>query len=106
MPEELLQDNPLVVIGDEDVVLGFHALGLKAYAVKEQKEFKLILEEIVREKSAVCLVQDNIYTSLQNEIDNYRSLPLHIFIPFAKGAKNTLLDNLVKDIRLRATGTF
>lgn len=106
MPEVLSLDNPLVIIGDEDVVLGFVALGFKVYAVKEPQEFNLALDEVVRQKVGVCLVQDNIYNLAQDQINSYRNLALPIFIPFTKSAKTALLDNIVKDIRLRATGTF
>lgn len=106
MPEGRLADNPLVAVGDEDVVLGFEALGFKIYSIKDPQEFKVALDDILDKKPAVCLVQDDIYTASQDLINNYRSLPLPVFIPFSKGVKTDLLDNIVRDIRLRATGAF
>jgi len=106
MPEETRLDKPLAVIGDEDAVAGFKALGFKVYAVKEPQEFSVILDKTVNEKFAICLVQDNLYQALESRINSYRHLALPIFIPFAKDAKMVLLDNVVKSIRLRATGTF
>lgn len=106
MPESVSLEKPLVIIGDEDVVVGFQALGFKAYAVKEPQEFKLALDEIIKEASAVCLVQDELYRAQEDQINSYKKLPLPIFIPFAKDTKNALLESIIKDIRLRATGTF
>jgi len=106
MPENIPQVEPLVIIGDEDLVLGFQALGFKVYSIKEKSEIKAVLEEIVSKKSLLCLVQDNIYRAAEGEINNYRALLQPIFVPFAKNEKAALVDDLVKDIKLRATGAF
>ncbi|KPK39660.1 MAG: hypothetical protein AMJ78_08145 [Omnitrophica WOR_2 bacterium SM23_29] len=106
MPDELLLENSLAIIGDEDVVLGFEAFGFKVYSLKEPQQFKAILAEVLKEKAAVCLLQDDIYNSVQDEINSYRSLPLPVFIPFSKTGQADLLDNIIKDIKLKATGTI
>ena len=106
MPEELLLDNPLAVIGDEDLVLGFRALGFRAYVVKETQTFKTILAEIIQNKTGICLVQEDVYIRYREDIDNYRNLSFPIFIPFSKTAQTGLLDSMVKAIRLKATGAF
>ena len=105
MPESISLEKPLVIIGDEDVVVGFQALGFKAYTLKEPQEFRAVLDEIVNQKAAVCLVQDNLYRGQEDQLNSYKNLPLPIFIPFTKDAKNALLESIIKDIRLRATGT-
>lgn len=106
----MLKENssikPLAIIGDEDMILGFQALGFKIYPLKDQPEFKTILDEIVRTNTAICLVQDNIYRMQQDQINEYRKLPFPIFIPFSKIAKTDLLESIIKDIRLKATGVF
>lgn len=106
MPSEAHLEKPFAIVGDEDVVLGFRALGFKVYAIKELEEFSKVLDEVVSQGPAVCLVQDNIYRALEDQINSYKNLALLIFIPFTKDAKTALLDQIVKDIRLRATGTF
>lgn len=98
MPEE----NNLVILGDEDVVLGFRALGFKIYTA----EFEKALDEIVEAKTGICLVQDNIYKQQEEKINSLRRLALPIFIPFTKDSRLDLLDSIVKDIRIRATGAF
>lgn len=105
MPEEKYLNNTLAVVGDEDVVLGFRALGFRVYPVSGTAESKATLEEIVQEKCAVCLVQDNVYLTVQEEINKYKNLPLPVFIPFSKTSQTDLLKKAVRDLRLRATGT-
>jgi len=102
MPE----DNPLVIIGEEDIVSGFKALGFKPYGIKEPKEFKTALDEAMSENPAICLVQEDIYLALEAQIKSYKNLALPVFIPFAKSGDMDFLNNIIKDIRLRATGTF
>jgi vacuolar-type H+-ATPase subunit F/Vma7 len=106
MPEDIALDNPLAIIGDDDAVLGFKALGLKVYAISKLQDYKKHFDEIVSDKIAICLVQDDIYRENLEIINSYKSLPLPIFIPFSKSARNELLDIMVKDIRLKATGAF
>lgn len=106
MPKEDTSDNPLVIVGKEDVVLGFSALGFKTYALKNEQELKSTLDEIVQSKAAICLVEDNFYRIAYAQINNYRQLPLTVFIPFSKTHQTDLLDEMIKEIRLKATGAF
>jgi vacuolar-type H+-ATPase subunit F/Vma7 len=106
MPEERYCDKPFAIIGEEDLVLGFQALGFRVYPARDEGQTKAALTEVLLEKAAICLVQDNLYQGAKEEIDNYRNLPLPIFIPFAKDTGMSLLESMVKDLRLRAIGTF
>ncbi|MDD5004986.1 MAG: V-type ATP synthase subunit F [Candidatus Omnitrophica bacterium] len=106
MLKETSLEKKLAIAGHEDIVTGFKALGFNVYPVKEAEDFKKALEEIVQQNSAVCLVQDDIYRAAEAEINNYKHLAFPIFIPFAKDFKMNSLDTIVKDLRLRATGTF
>lgn len=106
MLEALSRELPLAIIGEEDVVLGFKPLGFSVYVVEEQRQVESIIEEVIRQKNAVCLMQDNIYRAAQDLINNYKNLPLPVFIPFSKGARTDLLDNILRDIRIRAIGAL
>ena len=105
MTEETLK-NPLSIIGEEDIIKGFSALGFKTYTLTQPEGFKPILEEVIQKNMLVCLVQDNIYTAVKEQIDAYKNLAFPVFIPLAKSTKINLLDNIAKEIRLRATGAF
>lgn len=102
----MLTERPLAIIGDEDIVLGFKALGFKVYPIKESEQLDTTLDEIVTGEIAICLVQEDIYKARLDKIDSFRNLAQPIFIPFDKFAKMSLLETIVKDIRLRATGAF
>jgi vacuolar-type H+-ATPase subunit F/Vma7 len=90
-------DNPLAIVGEEDIVSGFQALGFKVYTD---------LNAALADKPAICLVQDEIYRQSEDLISSYRQAAIPAFIPFGKNAEMSLLEKIVRDIRLRATGTF
>jgi len=106
MPESALGHQPLVIIGKKDSVSGFSALGFKVYAVEQALQFKELLGEIVGNKPSICLVEEDVYRNAQEEIRAYKNLPLPIFLPFSSRGSSRALNDLVKDIRLRATGTI
>jgi vacuolar-type H+-ATPase subunit F/Vma7 len=86
----------LAIVGDEDIAAPFRALGFETLSS---------LAEAVKKNYAVCLVQDNIYKAEKIFISNYRNSYTPVFIPFSRDGSTALLDTLLKDIRLRATGT-
>lgn len=106
MPDTKASDKPLVIVGDEDIVMGFQALGFQVYPLKEESDFTKILDEIVEKKAAVCLIQEEIYRANQELINKYKSLALPVFMPFGGNGKSNLLDIIIKDIRLKATGAL
>jgi len=104
MPDTLAADKALAIIGDEDVILGFKALGFNTYLPGGVEDLKTILGNLVKENCAICLIQDDYYKTAQGDIDYFRILPLPVFIPFSKDGSMAGLKRTVKDIRLRATG--
>ena len=122
LDEKNLEKNfAFAIIGEEDVVLGFEALGFKVYpvrnltadgkliisnGVREPQDFNAVLADATSQEIAIYLVQENIYRAQESQINSYRNFALPVFIPFSKDAKTPLLDTIIKDIRLRATGTF
>ena len=96
--------QPLAIFGSEAVILGFKALGFHIYPVNDATEFKAVLPAAVEQGAVVCLVEESLYQGSLFEIGRYRNLPWPIFIPFARDGKTDLLDKLVKEIRLKATG--
>jgi vacuolar-type H+-ATPase subunit F/Vma7 len=101
MPEK----TALAIIADEDIVLGFKALGFKVHAVKDLQGSGVALDEAVQAGCAICLVQDNIYRHLESQINRFKQMAWPIFVPFARDAGMDCLGQIVKDIRLKATGT-
>ena len=58
------------------------------------------------QKPAICLVQDNFYRILEDYINDFENLALPVFIPFSKKGKLDLVDDMARDIRIRATGAL
>jgi vacuolar-type H+-ATPase subunit F/Vma7 len=105
MPEQI-NENALAILGNPDVVLGFKALGFAVYPSQNAEDWPRLVDKIVSERAAICLVEEQIYLLIRDKINSYRQLPLPIFIPFAKDKRTETLDSITKEIRLRATGTF
>jgi len=102
MPE----NNSLAIIGDQDIVLGFAAMGFKVYALEEKDAPGRVLEEVAASDCAICLVQENLYQAKTAQIKTYGKMPLPVFIPFSKDQGTGLLNKIIKDIRIRATGAL
>lgn len=105
MPEELF-NTKIAVAAEEDLALGFEALGFTIYPLKAPKDFNSIIDKIVEDKTAICLVQDNVYNACAEKINSYRQLSLPVFVPFSKDTKSIILDDILKKIRLKATGAL
>lgn len=106
MPEGLFNDRPLAIVAEEDLVLGFAALGFQVYPIRQEQEFPATLEQVLTGKAMVCLIEDKLYRAEGSLLNKYKSLPYPIFIPFTKDSEMKLLEGIIKDIRLRATGKF
>lgn len=110
--EPVLWEGPLAVIGEEDKVAGFQALGFKVYPLKPPAEFKDILEQTALRQCVVCLVQDDVYRREEERINSYRNVLTPVFIPFSSDVDLSAakpqgeLEKIMQAIRLRATGTY
>jgi vacuolar-type H+-ATPase subunit F/Vma7 len=105
MPEEIF-NHKIAVAAEEDLAMGFAALGFSIYPLKAPEDFKSIVDKLIKENIAICLVQDDAYNANIEKINSYRQLSLPIFVPFSKDADKILLDDILKDIRLKATGAL
>ena len=106
MPDQAGPLGPLVIIGKPDVVMGFKALGFAVCASDDDAQSAEYLHATVAAGAAICLVQDTVYQAHHDIIDAYKHLPLPVFIPFSDKDRTALLDQMVRDIRLKATGAL
>ena len=86
--------------------MGLQVLGFKAYAVSSKEEILTALEEIARAHCALCLVQENVYSLAKEQFDAYKSQPLPVCITFSKDGNMELLEGLLRETKLKATGAF
>jgi vacuolar-type H+-ATPase subunit F/Vma7 len=96
--------HALAIFGAEAVVQGFKALGFHPYPVADAAEFRTVLPAAVAEGAIVCLVEEDLYHDAAADLGRFKNLPWPIFIPFARDGRTGMLDKLVKEIRLKATG--
>ncbi|MBM3254722.1 MAG: hypothetical protein FJZ08_00245 [Candidatus Omnitrophica bacterium] len=106
MPNEDISGETLAIIGTPDLVLGFRALGFHVYPVNNKEETEVALADSVQKGCAVCLVEEEFYGLSSERIGSFRELPLPVFIPLSSEDKSAVLEGMVRDIRLRATGKF
>ncbi|MFH0738477.1 MAG: V-type ATP synthase subunit F [Candidatus Omnitrophota bacterium] len=106
MLKEDISGKTLAIIGAPDLVLGFGALGFQVYAADNKEGTEAALLDSVQKGSAVCLVQEELYRLARERINSFRDLPFPVFIPLSSKDKSAVLEEMVKDIRLRATGKF
>ena len=104
MPKEL--EKSLAIVGNDDIIMGFRALGFMVYPVKEPLGFRAALADIMQKKVAVCLVEESLYQANVAEINKVRNVPLPVFMPFSKNNQTHILDTIVSAVKLRATGTL
>jgi vacuolar-type H+-ATPase subunit F/Vma7 len=96
----------LAIIGNGDIVSGFKALGFTAYAAESQDECRAASQEILSAAPCICLVQEDLFEAAEARRQQYKGSGIFIFIPFAKDAEGGMLDRMVRDIKLRATGAL
>lgn len=107
MPEKVVLDAPLAIVGEEDVIEGFKALGFMTHPVKDVSGCHAAFARIAKEKTAVCLVQEDFYDASRSVSASGAGLsPYPVFIPFSKNGGAGAIDDIVKNIRLRATGAI
>lgn len=98
--------NNFAILGEEDLILGFKALGFKTYSVNDEALLEGVLGKIISDKTGICLVSEKFWLKLANQIKNLKIDVFPIFLPFSlgEGKDNKVLDSIIKEIKLKATG--
>jgi vacuolar-type H+-ATPase subunit F/Vma7 len=78
----------VIVIGDEDTVLGFQLLGFnKNFIPKNNEDLKRIIDSLIGEKD-VLLITEKLFESAKEFLKEKKSLyPIFISIPDKLGSK-------------------
>ena len=96
------------VIGGNETVVGFRALGLDTFAVGSGEEALRVLRSLTRgsEEYAIIYVEETLADALRSEIDRFKELPAPaiILIPGRDGASGRSLQALSEAVE-RAVGT-
>ena len=82
----------IAVMGSPDTVIGFKALGLDAYPVREAEEARRLLRQMTRpeqeDEYAIIYIEENIARDMEADIAKYkdRPSPAIILIPGKDGS--------------------
>ena len=96
----------IAVMGDQDSIYGFAALGLDTYPVTGREEAAKLLKTLAEGKYAVIYVTESLQAEIEAEIDRYITdyLPAIIPIPGVSGNTGKGIRNVKKSVE-RAVGS-
>ena len=98
----------IAVIGGNDTVIGFKAVGLEACPASSVEEARHALHELTKEGSeyAIIYIEEKLAQSLQHEIDRFKDSPKPaiILIPGREGSIG-LGQSALRSAVERAVGT-
>ncbi len=98
----------IAVIGGNDTVIGFKAVGLEACPASTTEEARQALRELTKEGSeyAIIYIEEKLAQALQHEIDKFKDTPTPaiILIPGREGSLG-LGQTALKAAVERAVGT-
>ena len=95
----------IAVLGDQDSVLGFKALGLDVFPAENAEEAKSILHRLAREDYAVVYLTEQLARYMGEELARYKDdlTPAVILIPGKEGSLGIGMANVKKSVE-RAVG--
>ena len=95
----------IAVLGDQDSVLGFKALGLDVYPAETVEAARETLHRLARENTAIIYLTEELAAGLEHEIARYKDAltPAIILIPGKSGSLGIGMANVKKSVE-RAVG--
>ena len=98
-------DYKIAVLGDQDSVLGFKALGLDVYPVAGPEEGHETLHRLARENYAIIYMTEQLAAKLTTDIARYKDAltPAIILIPGKEGPLGLGMANIKTAVE-RAVG--
>ena len=95
----------IAVMGDQDSVLGFKALGLDVCPVSDPEEARTALHRMAKENYAIIYMTEQLASRIPAEVDRYKDAltPAIILIPGKEGSLGIGMAN-VKSAVERAVG--
>jgi V/A-type H+/Na+-transporting ATPase subunit F len=94
-----MQDYKIGIIGTEEAVAGFMALGVTCFPITQDDEIKEIINQIKNDAFAAIFITEDWAIRVRNQIDEaFRdaALPAVVTVPSPGGATKAGLENLKK----------
>ena len=94
------------IIGKKETVIGFRALGVKTYFVKNKEEAEEKIGEISKDDLAMLFIPESLAREIYPQIQklNAQTFPAVTIIPDPSGASG-FASKIIRDAMLRAVGT-
>lgn len=95
----------IAVLGDQDSVLGFKALGLDVFPAETVEEARQTLHRLARNSYAIIYLTEQLAQSMSAELTHYKDemTPAIILIPGKGGSLGIGMENVKKSVE-RAVG--
>lgn len=96
----------IAVVGAEDLVYGFRALGFDVFSPGDEDEAREVLKTIGRGDYALCLLHQSLFEPLKEE----RAALAGRFLPAVVGFSDfrsavAMLDAMLREMAVKATGS-
>ncbi|MFH1451340.1 MAG: V-type ATP synthase subunit F [bacterium] len=91
----------IAILGNQETILGFKALGVDVFGVREEKEAEKVLENIYGKKEyAVLIITEDWFLKLNEKLKSFSKepLPALVSIPSLGTSKNAAQTELKKII--------
>jgi V/A-type H+-transporting ATPase subunit F len=82
------QKVDMAAIGDQDTVILFNAIGIRTFTAQNNVEADKIIFDLVNRKCKIIYVTEELYATLGETIEKYKSLPFPIIMPIPSGQGN------------------
>lgn len=82
--------HKIAAVGEEDIILGFKALGIETHPVAEAKDVVALLEHLINSKEyGIIFVSESMAEKVEGLMTEYGSLPLPsvVYIPGSQGSQ-------------------
>lgn len=96
----------VAVVGEEDFVFAFRALGFEVFTPKDIEEAKKVMETIKRENFALCFLHQNLLDPLKEERKALGKKLCPVVVGFRDYREvEDHLENIMRETAVKATGS-
>ncbi len=94
-----MEDYKVAIIGTEEAIMGFYALGVECFPITEDNEIESIIEKINAGRFAAVFITEDWAERVRTKVDQAfqdAALPAVVTVPSPQGATKAGLTNLRK----------
>lgn len=96
----------VAVVGEEDFVFAFKALGFEVFTPKDEEEAKKVMETIERENFALCFLHQDLFELLKEEREALGKKLCPVVVGFRDYREvEDHLEKIMRETSVKATGS-